>query len=150
MTVFRATPADFECLQPLYRECAGRSAAEAPDYYRESEQDFSLYTGIIESDEAEILVAEDGGEYVGMMILWRRSRPLSPNIIKKTTLYISSFIAKSEAAADALMERAKAYAECYEIDEMQVFLHNSEARSIDFYKQLGFEPGMTLYSKKLK
>lgn len=149
MKIVKATLGDFERLQGLFREFSARLAESAPEYYREAYQDFSLFTGIVEHKDAEILIAEEDGVPVGTVTLWICERPLSPHIKPQRALQLSYFIAESERARDALLTEAEKTAMAHGASILKISLHRNDTEEQNVYTGIGFEPEITYYTKEI-
>lgn len=149
MRVYAATKADFERLQDLYYAESSRQAATAGDYYLAAYQDIALFTGIVELQDSDVLVAEEDGCTVGMAIVSAVLRPLSPNISERKYVRVSSLTFKSEQARDMLIAEAELWATARNIDHLQVLLHVEDKHAEKLYTDMGFVPETTLLSRQI-
>lgn len=148
MKIVKATLDDFERLQGLFLAFSERLAGIAPDYYVGAYQDFSLFTGIVEHKNADILIAEEDGVPVGALTLWVSERPLSPHIKPQRALRLSYFTAKSEEARRELIRAAEEEARVRGISVLQISLHGGDTEAQNLYTGIGFEPEITSFVKK--
>ena len=148
MKIVKATLDDFERLQELFLAFSERLAGIAPEYYTGAYQDFSLFTGIVEHKNADILIAEEDGVPVGALTLWVSERPLSPHIKPQRTLRLSYFTAKSEEARRELIRAAEEEARVRGISALQISLHGNDTEARNLYTGIGFEPEITSFVKK--
>lgn len=148
MKIVKATLDDFERLQELFLAFSERLAGIAPEYYTGAYQDFSLFTGIVEHKNADILIAEEDGVPVGALTLCVSERPLSPHIKPQRALRLSYFAAKNEEARRELIRAAEEEARVRGISALQILLHGSDTEARNLYTGIGFEPEITSFVKK--
>lgn len=149
MKVCVATMQDFDRLQDLYYAASLKQAAAAEDYYVAAYQDHYLFAGIVELSDGDVLVAEDEGRAVGMAIVSVSERPMSPNVLQRRYVCVSSLIFETDEARDMLIAEAELWAFARNIDYLQVRLHAEDENGAKLYTGMGFSPEMVLLSRQI-
>ena len=125
MKLRRAVREDIEEIKALYHILFHEMAALQPEYFKETAQDVGFLEKAIESEEADILLAEEK-DIVGFVYTYVMDIAVLPS-------------AQGNGVGRSLMEEAERWAKARGSDyvELDVLSHNG--RAIAMYEGLGYE-----------
>ena len=142
--VRKATVDDILAISELYREQFREMSKLMPDFIKEGDQSIEFIEKMISSDDADILVYENGGAVVGFILLQAKVRPDFDFMLPGKYCYIMDVIVtkayRNKGFGTALMNSAKGWAKeqnCSFIN-LDVLVNNPGA--INLYEKLGFIP----------
>jgi diamine N-acetyltransferase len=145
MSIRRATKADIDRLVDLNIEVHDLHVAHLPFFFEQiNRRDVAAYfAGMLDAPGAHVLVACDGPEVVGYMLLVIRERPAAPGVRGRRWLYIEQ-IGVAEAHrrrghAAALIEEARAVAEEHGLGRIELDTWGFNTRAQAFFRSQGFE-----------
>ena len=140
----KATHDDIPAISELYREQFREMAKLIPDFIKEGDQSIDFLEKTISSDDSDILVYENDGIVVGIILLQAKERPDFDFMLPGKYCYIMDVIVtedhRNKGFGTAIMNSAKDWAKeknCSFIN-LDVLVNNSDA--IKLYEKLGFIP----------
>lgn len=97
----------------------------------------------IDSDNTIILVAECGGEIVGLIQAINRENPTFPGMVKRKYTWVENIGIKSEfrtmGIGRTLMKRVEEWSLSLGCDQCELSVWEFNSGAIDFYQELGYE-----------
>ena len=145
-TIRIATLDDYDTICNLLKESDEHHAAILPDYFRQHSQPSRArdwMASYVESDDAEVLLAETESRTIGCMMLKTIALPKFPRFIVRCMVNIEEIVVASESRgcgfATALLNEAKAWAIARKITRLQLGVWVANTDAVRFYKKKGFK-----------
>jgi GNAT superfamily N-acetyltransferase len=142
-SVRAATHADLEAVVPLWREL---EAVQGPTrlYPMVAEAEARIrasFTGAIVADEADLLVAYEDGETIGMALV-RLEHPsrMSDELAAELSRVVVRSDRRGSGAGRALIEAAEAWARERGVRTLVASIFIANQDSMRFWRAVGFEP----------
>lgn len=135
---------DYPAVQALYRELFFEMAAIAPMYIQAADQDVEYLDAVLDSDEDDVLVADEEGTILGFVVLQTQLTPPIPCMVRYRFAALMDLMvrldARNKGIGTALIDAAKAWTRQNGLRflELDVLLGNQRARSL--YEREGFAP----------
>ena len=135
---------DDPAVQALYRELFFEMAAIAPMYIQAADQDVEYLDAVLDSDEDDVLVADEEGTILGFVVLQTQLTPPIPCMVRYRFAALMDLMvrpdARNKGIGTALIDAAKAWTRQNGLRflELDVLSGNQRARSL--YEREGFAP----------
>ena len=135
---------DYPAVQTLYRELFFEMAAIAPTYIQAADQDVEYLDAVLDSDEDDVLVADEEGTILGFVVLQTQLTPPIPCMVLYRFAALMDLMvrpdARNKGIGTALIDAAKAWTRQNGLRflELDVLSGNQRARSL--YEREGFAP----------
>ena len=135
---------DDPAVQALYRELFFEMAAIAPMYIQAADQDVEYLDAVLDSDEDDVLVADEEGTILGFVVLQTQLTPPIPCMVRYRFAALMDLMvrpdARNKGIGTALIDAARAWTRQNGLRflELDVLLGNQRARSL--YEREGFAP----------
>lgn len=135
---------DYPAVQTLYRELFFEMAAIAPMYIQAADQDVEYLDAVLDSDEDDVLVADEEGTILGFVVLQTQLTPPIPCMVRYRFAALMDLMvrpdARNKGIGTALIDAAKAWTRQNGLRflELDVLSGNQRARSL--YEREGFAP----------
>ena len=135
---------DYPAVQTLYRELFFEMAAIAPTYIQAADQDVEYLDAVLDSDEDDVLVADEEGTILGFVVLQTQLTPPLPWMVRYRFAALMDLMvrpdARNKGIGTALIDAAKAWTRQNGLRflELDVLSGNQRARSL--YEREGFAP----------
>ena len=135
---------DYPAVQALYRELFFEMAAIAPMYIQAADQDVEYLDAVLDSDEDDVLVADEEGTILGFVVLQTQLTPPIPCMVRYRFAALMDLMvrpdARNKGIGTALIDAAKAWTRQNGLRflELDVLSGNQRARSL--YEREGFAP----------
>lgn len=142
MKLRRAVREDIEEIKALYHILFQEMAAIQPEYFQETAQDVGFLESAIESEEADLLLAEEES-IIGFVYVHQQITPPFGCFVPHVYTYVMDIAvlpsARGRGIGRSLMEGAERWAKARGSDyvELDVLSHNG--RAIAMYEGLGYE-----------
>lgn len=147
MRIREATPADYEALCALFQEADAQHREHLPHLFRPPPgpaRDREHVLGLISAESAALLVAEDGGELVGLVNVWVRETPDIPILVPHRFAVVDDLVVRSShrrrGIGRALLERAHGWARAQGAVRIQLTVYEFNEEAMAFYRALGYQP----------
>ena len=146
MIIRLATEKDIRDLQKLYYELEKDAVEFQPEHFVHGERDEDFFYNIFNSDNQDIIVAEEDKRILGfahVMILEQKKIPcLKPErVIYLQDLDVSEEI-RSQGIGTKLIDACKDYGKENGADFMRTQVFPQNTRGINFYERAGFSEKM--------
>lgn len=136
---------DYPRLSRVFEEAEAFHREALPHVFRKPEGLFpprEVYTWMVESDEATLLVAELDGELVGFVTVREESAP-DDSILQPSKYAVVDMLAvrrdrQREGTGKALMEATHEWARSRGLTEIELHVWEFNDRAIEFYQPLGY------------
>jgi len=147
MKIRQATTEDIPRIQCLYRQLDEHHVDLLPEIFQTAEgnaREDSLISQWIMDEDADYLLAVEGGEIVGFVNVRKSSHPQYPMFRPHDHVMIENAVVKrnhrGRGIGRALFEAAMGWAEDRGIRHVQVTVWDENAGARDFYLNQGFRP----------
>jgi ribosomal protein S18 acetylase RimI-like enzyme len=155
VTVRPATPNDYEALCAVVAAVDRFHADLVPHRFRRIEgpaRPVAWLTGLVESPDGLLLVAERGGELVGFLEGGLQRSPEGPMHLPRRLLMVDGVgvleAHRRAGVGRALMEAAHAWARARGLDEVELSVHAANRDALAFYERLGYTPAVHRLSRR--
>ena len=141
-----ANKEDIDSLRQLYYELEEDAVRFQPEHFIHGDRDELFFKGILNSDDQDIIVAEQNGKIIGfahVMILEQKRVPcLKPErVIYLQDLDVSEEL-RSRGIGTKLIEACMAYGKEKGADFMRTQVFPQNIRGMKFYERAGFSEKM--------
>ena len=137
---------DIEQICMLYNEFFAYNAQMDPVYCRAGKESGEYPKTVIGSDSADIIVAVENGEILGLLHITEAKTPPYDALMQNHYAQIIDFIVtaahRKKGIGKKLMEAAKQWALKREIEYIELFVLNNAMQERRFYEQAGFNEVM--------
>lgn len=138
----RAVREDIGEIQALYHILFQEMAALQPEYFKETPQDVGFLEQAIESEEADILLAEEE-RIIGFVYVHQQAAPFFGCFIPHVYTYVMDIAvlpsAQGQGVGRSLMEEAEGWAKARGSDHLELDVLCQNERAIAMYEGLGYE-----------
>lgn len=147
MEICAATKGDLEGGHLLYRELFCRMALLEPAYFQPVEQNQEFLEKILEHDLSALLVAKEGEEVLGLVLLTEMHTAPYDCLVPHTYGYLMDLVVessqRSQGIGTQLIRAARRWSEKRGHAYLELGVLNSNLRAAELYEQEGFSPVMT-------
>lgn len=144
ITVRPAVAADLAGLHGPLRQTGALHATAEPGVFREAEPPLSAdrFARLLADPECTVLVAEQRGAIVGVLIMsLRRTRDV-PILVPRVTAHVNDLIVdeahRRAGIGTALMEAARLWARAHGATDMHLNVWEFDREALRFYESLGY------------
>ena len=155
LSVRPATPTDHEALCAVVAATDRFHADLLPQRFRRFDgpaRPRTWLTGLVESPDGLLLVAERDGELIGFLEGRVQGSPEQPMHLPRRRLLIDGVGVlephRGAGAGRALMEAAHAWARARGLDEVELTVHAANRRALAFYERLGYAATLHRLSRR--
>jgi len=146
MKIRNATTADIEQICLLYNEFFAYNAIMDPIYCRAGKESGDYPKSVIESDEADLIVAEENEKLLGLLHIKEGKTPPYDALVQNHYAQIIDFIVtenhRKKGIGTKLMDEAKNWATTRNLGYIELFVLNNAVGEQRFYENHGFETVM--------
>ena len=152
MLIRKATIDDTSALIPLYQGSLANMARLQPRQYKEAPQSIvHVQQGIVE-EQADIFVAEENGEIIGLVsVFFEEINPkphrAAENYVDLDTLYVSEYH-RNKGVGTALFHAAEQWAKEKHAQSLQLMTLGENTFARHFYEKLGMQELNIKYIKE--
>ena len=147
MKVRPAEIRDFEALTEVFKEVDELHLAAHPERFQEVEgaaRSRRFINGILENDDANILLAEVSGEVLGLVVIYIIETPPIPLLVERRYANLDTLIVKEKARrqgiATALLDAAHRWAEEKGAASVDLTVYQFNTSALQFYRAQGYAP----------
>ncbi|MBU1049135.1 GNAT family N-acetyltransferase [Candidatus Bipolaricaulota bacterium] len=142
MTIRPAVPSDTTALCQLLDEQNVFHADLLPEFFQVSATQESRIRALLEAQDAQFLVADDGGELVGLIELRIFTTKDLPILVQKRYVYIQEMIVseaqRGHGIGSALMNAARSWGAKHGAVSLRTSVVPANDRARNFYRSHGF------------
>ncbi|PWL62741.1 GNAT family N-acetyltransferase [Merdimmobilis hominis] len=147
MEICAATKGDLEGVRLLYRELFCRMALLEPAYFQPTDQNQEFLEKILEHDLSALLVAKEGEEVLGLVLLTEMHTAPYDCLVPHTYGYLMDLVVESsqrgQGIGTQLIRAARRWSEKRGHAYLELGVLNSNLRAAELYEREGFSPVMT-------
>lgn len=152
MLIRKAIISDTEALLPLYQGSLVHMANLQPRQYREVPQDIAFVQKGIVDENADILVAEENGEIIGLASVFYEELSSKPyrvalNFVELDTLFVSEYH-RRKGVGTALFRAAQQWAKERDAQSLQLITLGENTYARQFYERMGMQELIVKYIKE--
>jgi len=144
MKIRLSTHSDIEQICLLYNEFFAYNAEKDPVYCRAGKESGEYPKSVIDSNDADLIVAEENGVVIGFIHIKEGKTPPYDALQQNHYAQIIDFIVTAEhrkkGAGTKLMEAAKAWANNRKLDYIELFVLEGAKNEHRFYENNDFIP----------
>jgi GNAT superfamily N-acetyltransferase len=151
-----ATPKDYEPLCAVVASIDRFHADLVPSRFQRFEgpaRPLSWLTGLVESPEGLLLVAERGPDLVGFLEGRLQGSPEPPMHVPRRWLLVDGVgvleAHRRAGVGRALMDAAHAWARARGVGEVELSVHAANRDALAFYERLGYAPAVHRLSRRV-
>ena len=146
-TIRAATQADYEGICELYAEADALHAEALPDLFRVADgpaRTWEFIRQLIEDENVALLVAEAGGQLLGVIEVTERVVPEFSCVVPRRYAQVESLAVKAghrrHGIGRSLMEEARRWAVSRGLPRVELIVWEFNQGAIAFYDELGYKP----------
>ena len=146
MDIRLATLKDIDAICPLLTEFFTYNAELQPMYCKADDECGKYPKSVIESDNADFLIAATGDTVVGLVHIAQMDTPPFESIVPHDYAEILAFMVmashREQGVGSKLMEAAKKWSIARKLDYIELAVMANAKEALQFYKQKGFDDAL--------